>query len=353
MDKLRFGICGLGCMGRSHFARLREHPRAEIVAVCDRNEARRGGDWNDALGNLDLVTTAGGRVSLEGINAYATPDELIADPTVDVVLITLPTRFHCPVAIAALGAGKHVLTEKPMAYRPGECTEMIRAANAAGRTLMVAQCIRFWPQYEKIKELMDAGRIGQPRFMTLIRRGSPPTYSAENWLLDGSLSGGALLDLHVHDIDFAQHLFGVPDTVFARGMIDTGGGIGHVAATYGYSDGRYVQLDGGWAFGAPYAFEMGLTVHGETGTLEWKLSGGDDVHLYAGGAEVERIPCAGDALRREQDYFIDCVQAGRPVSRCAPTSTRTSINLAWLERRALETGRLVEISDRLRAAWGA
>jgi len=112
-----------------------------VVAVCDRDERRRSGDWRDAVGNLDLGQGAGGRVSLAGVAAYATPQELIADPNVDAVLITLPTALHAEVAIAALEAGKHVLCEKPMALRVGACDRMIRAAQAAGRTLMVAQCI--------------------------------------------------------------------------------------------------------------------------------------------------------------------------------------------------------------------
>jgi predicted dehydrogenase len=351
MSKLRFGICGLGCMGRSHFARLRGHPQAEIVAVCDRDQRRRCGDWNDALGNLDLVKTEGGRMPLDGINAYASPEELIADPQVDVVLITLPTPLHAPVAVAALQAGKHVLCEKPMASRPNECNRMIDAAAASGRTLMVAQCIRFWPQYETVKQYVDQGRIGAVRFASLRRLGSPPTYSAGNWLLDGSQSGGAILDLHVHDVDFTHYLLGVPDSIYARGTIGSSGGIDHVVATYGYSDGRYAVIEGGWSLAPPWPFEMEIAVHGERGSLAWSMSRGNEVVHYAGGAAPERVPCAGDALRQELDYFIECVRTGKPVERCTPASSRISVVISWLERRSVETGRLVPLSDRLRAAW--
>ena len=347
MAKLRFGICGLGCMGQSHFARLRQHPRAEVVAICDADEARRRGDWSGALGNIDLIKTGGGRVPLDGIHAYATPAELIADREVDVVLITLPTPQHAPVAVAALSAGKHVLCEKPMAERASTCDRMIRAARSHERLLMVAQCIRFWPQYVKIKQMIDEGQIGAIRFVTLRRLASPPTYSAGSWLLDGTQSGGAILDLHVHDVDFAQYLLGLPDTIHARGVRGLTGGIDHVVATYGYADGRYAVIEGGWAFTAPWPFEMSITVHGERGTLEWSLSRGSAVSHYT-GTEVRSIPCDGDALRSEQDYFIECLQAGRPVEQCTPVSSRMSVALAWLERRAIETGRLVHVSKRWR-----
>ncbi len=352
MSKLRFGICGLGFMGRGHFARLRQQPQAEVVAVCDRDERRRSGDWRDAVGNLDLGQDARGCVSLAGIAAHGTPAELIADPNVDVVLITLPTALHAEVATAALQAGKHVLCEKPMALRVGACDRMIRAAQAARRTLMVAQCIRFWPQYETIKRCVDEGRIGAVRFMNLRRLGTPPTYSAGNWLLDGRQSGGALLDLHVHDVDFAQYLLGIPDAVFARGTRGPSGGFDHVMATWSYPHGAYVAIEGGWVLAAPWTFDMEITVHGERGTLGWALSRGSEVVLRSGD-RAEAIRCDGDAWRREQEYFIECVQTGQPPAKCNPFSSRTSIALAWLERRAIELGRVVPISQRLRAAWGS
>jgi predicted dehydrogenase len=351
MRKLRFGICGLGFMGRGHFARLRRQPRAEVVAICDQDERRRGGDWSDVVGNLDLGQDARGRVSLARIVTYATPGELISDPNVDAVLITLPTALHAEVAVAALHAGKHVLCEKPMALRVGACDRMIRAAQAARRTLMVAQCIRFWPQYETIKRCVDEGRLGTVRFVTLRRLGTPPTYSAGHWLLDGRQSGGALMDLHVHDVDFAQYLLGIPAAIFARGTRGLSGEIDHVMATWNYPNGAYVAIEGGWVLAAPWTFDMEIAVHGERGTLGWALSRGGEVVLRTDGGGTEAIACAGDAWQREHEYFIQCVQTGQPLAKCTPFSSRTSIALAWLERRAIELGRVVRISERLRAAW--
>ncbi len=351
MNKLRFGICGLGCMGRSHFARLFRHPRAAVVALCDQDERRRRGDWNDALGNFDVVRTASGHVDLSGLAVYATPEELIADSNVDAVLVTLPTLLHDSVATAALSAGKHVLCEKPMALNPAGCNRMIAAARRSGQTLMIAQCLRFWPQYVKIKELIDAGRIGAVRFAVLRRQAAAPTYSLGNWLLDARQSGGAILDLHVHDVDFAHYLFGVPDQVYARGMVGPSGGIDHVLATHSYLDGRYVLLEGGWVFHAPWQFDMAITIHGDQGTLHWRMSEGNDVLLYSGNADPERFACQGDALLTELDYFIEVVTSGQQPLRCAPVSTRLSVILSWLERRSIETGRAVPISEQLKAAW--
>jgi len=350
MSKLRFGICGLGFMGRAHYGHLLDHPRAEVIAVCDQDPARRRGQW-ESTGNLALGAADGKQASLAAVRSYSDPRQLIGDPDVEAVIIALPTALHAEVAVSALRAGKHVLCEKPMAIRVGDCDRMIQASQASHRTLMVAHCIRFWPQYELIKSRVDEGRIGPLRFVTLRRLGLPPTYSAGNWLLDARQSGGAILDLHIHDIDFAQYLLGLPQSIRAWGTRGPSGGVDHVVAAYNYDHGRYAIIEGGWMLAAPWQFDMEITVHGEHGTLGWALSRGSEVCLVTANGATERIACTGDAVRNELDYFIDCVQADAPVARCLPSSSRASVVLSWLERRSIETQRPIIVSDRLQSAW--
>lgn len=349
-DKLHFGICGLGFMGRTHLRSLRDNPHAHVAAVCDRDPRLRAGHWTDATGNIAQQEAE--PVDLAGVAAYASPEKLIRDPAVDAVVVALPTAQHVEVTEQALAAGKHVLCEKPMAGDLAGCDRMIRAAENAGRTLMIAQCIRFWPQYEMIKGFVDEGRIGPVRFVKLKRVCSPPLYSSDNWLIDGSQSGGALLDLHVHDVDFAHHLLGVPDTLSAGGRHGPSGQIDHVFATYAYPDGRLALLEGGWLYHRPWAFEMAITVCGEKGTLEWSSQRGTDVLLYADGEEAERSDCDDETgWKREVDYFVECLAAGRPVQRCPPASSRTSIGLVLLERQAIESGEVVRVARV--SAWGS
>ncbi|MBU0639637.1 MAG: Gfo/Idh/MocA family oxidoreductase [Planctomycetes bacterium] len=336
-EQLQFGICGLGFMGRTYFAHLSQHEHARVAALCDRDPERCRGNWTNEVGNIGA--RAGEQNSLTGIRSYAAVDELLADKAVHAVAVTVPTPLHAELTVRALHAGKHVLCEKPMALTLADCDRMIAAATDTGRTLMVAQCIRFWPQYETIKRLVDEGQIGPVRFATLRRLANPPRYSAESWLLDDQQSGGALFDLHIHDIDFAQHLLGTPAAVFARGSRGPSGGIDHLLATYTYGDGRYALVEGGWAFHKPWPFEMAITVHGETGTLDWSLLRGPEVLWYRGGDEPERISVADEnGWTRELDYFVECVRDRRPVARCTPASARTSIALALAEHRALTEG---------------
>lgn len=339
---LAFGICGLGFMGRTYFAHLRHHARARVAAVFDRDERRRRGEWGGPVGNLDPAQ--GGWAEMDGVRPCADIDALLDDPSVDVVAVTLPTPLHADVSIRALAAGKHVICEKPMALSLRDCDRMLAAADAAGRTLMIAQCIRFWPQYETIARLVADGAVGRVRYLGLRRVGCPPTYSSGNWMLDHRQSGGGIFDLHIHDVDFAQVLLGTPRSVVAVGGTGPSGGVDHVAALWRYADGRYACIEGGWVLTPPAAFEMSVIVRGESATLEWSLARGPDVLLHAGGDAAQVIHGGAETgWTRELDYFIDRVSAGLPVERCTPRSSRLSVGLTLLERRCVETGRPVDV----------
>jgi predicted dehydrogenase len=340
-DSLSFGICGFGFMGRTYFAHLHNHPRARVVAVCAKNNIARAGQ-NAEIGNLP--TDGDKAVSLEGVNIYEEVDDLLADRSVDVVAITLPTPLHADITAAALESGRHVICEKPMALRLRECDRMIRTAEKTGRTLMIAQCIRFWPQYQKVKQIVDEGGVGDVKVVTLRRLSEPPDHSIGNWLLDSKRSGGAILDMHVHDIDYARHLLGMPDDIHARGHIGPSGGIDQITATWGYADGRYAIVEGGWLHKAPWPFEMRILVQGTTGTLDWSMVRGPKILHYADEPTVREIEVdETDGWQRELDYFIDCVIGGKPVERCSPDTSRVSIALAHLERRAVRTGRVISV----------
>ncbi len=361
---LNFGICGLGFMGRTHLANVMQHPRARAVAVCAKSEHSRRGEAPSPTGNL---ASAAGHAALEAVRSYENVDDLIADPAVDALIVALPTPLHAPVAIAALNVGKHVLCEKPMALRLPDCDRMADAAQSCGRTLMIGHCIRFWPAYERIKGIVDAGEIGDVRFATLRRLGAPPAWSAGNWLMDARQSGGALFDLHLHDVDFAASLLGLPDRIQACGGVGPSGGIDHVSAAWRYADGRYAILEGGFVFHPPWPFEMAVTVHGTRGTLDWSLRRGPKLLHYAGGRAADETrpslstddtglaPVAreidldpADGWQRELDYFIGCVLEGRPVARCTPDDSRAAIGLTLLERRAAQTCRTLRVPPCIR-----
>ncbi|MDD4890534.1 MAG: Gfo/Idh/MocA family oxidoreductase [Phycisphaerae bacterium] len=339
---VRVGIIGLGFMGTAHFGYYSANPKARIVALCDRIEARREGDFSGIGGNLS--TGGGSGVDLSKVASYSDPAKLIADPNVDLVDICLPTDLHAKWAIAALKAGKHVINEKPMALTPADCSKVAAAAAAAKGYYMVAQCIRFWPEYAVAKEMVASGKLGKLKTIMLERVANTPRYSVENWLQDHQRSGGATFDLHVHDIDYANYLAGVPSYVSAVGIKGPSGGFDHMSAHLVYPKGVVAFVRGGWTYPNKWAFEMAFTIECEKGTLHWRMTSGQPLQLIADtGIETPKVP-EGNGWSLELKYLVDCIASRkRPTIATAKTS-RDAIRVVEAEvKSASANGKAIKL----------
>src|SRR5262245_50365033 len=122
-------------MGRIHFLASQHLTGAKVTAVCSRDKAKLGGDWNQTRGNFGPPP---GKVDLSGVKKFESFDALLADPDIDLVDVCNPTDLHPSWAIAALKAGKHVLVEKAIALTEKDADAMLAAAKSAGKLLMVA-----------------------------------------------------------------------------------------------------------------------------------------------------------------------------------------------------------------------
>ena len=152
---LRFGVIGLGFMGRTHLATLALHPQAQVVAVHDVLPERLAGPLAPGGGNIAV----GGRSWDESVvRRCASLDELLGDEAIDAVVVATPSDLHAELSCRALSAGKHVLCEKPMALTLEDCDRMLAAARAAGRVLMIGHCIRFWGEYAAATAVGRTGR---------------------------------------------------------------------------------------------------------------------------------------------------------------------------------------------------
>lgn len=148
----------------------------------------------------------------------ASRDELLADPEVTAVYVATEHDRHCDDVIAAAGAGKHVMCEKPMANTVADCRRMIEACRAAGVSLQVAYYRRYYPKMIRMKELLDAGAIGAPvtAHIHLSARLDPERIRDGDWRLNAAVSGGgALVDTGSHRLDLLCWLLGEPERIGA------------------------------------------------------------------------------------------------------------------------------------------
>jgi predicted dehydrogenase len=322
---MRLAVLGLGFMGSTHLKALANIPHAELAAVMDTDETRLSGDLSGIQGNLG---GPGAKMDFSGVKQYRTIDDVLGDANVEAVDICLPTNFHAPVAIAALGAGKHVLVEKPMALDGSSADAMIAAAERASRVLMTAQVVRFIPSYRMIKDLMRGNRLGPVRAAMFRRRCAAPTWGP--WEFDASQSGGGVFDLLIHDVDICLHLFGVPEAVSAAGYEDMPHGIDSILAQLHYPDIGYVAVSGGWHHIGDYPFSMEYTVVADGGTAEYS-SAGRPPTFYAGDGKMERLECVDeDWYQAEIQYFVDCCRTGRKPDCCPPEESARAVKLARL-----------------------
>lgn len=195
MKKFRVGVVGLG-MGRLHVSDYQKHGMAEVVAIADTNEERLA-----AVGNEFKVP--GRHTSLE---------EMLEKSEPDIVSVATPNYLHKEQTIAALEAGCHVLCEKPMAVNAADGEAMIRAAEKAGRRLMINFSFRFTPASWFMKRRIEEDMLGEIYFARTVwlRRKGLPGFGG--WFGQKQMSGGGpLIDLAVHRLDLALWLMGHPE----------------------------------------------------------------------------------------------------------------------------------------------
>ena len=193
---------------------------------------------------------------------------------------------------------------------------MIAAAEKAGRVLAVGHVLRFWPEYVVLKEMIDDGRYGNVTSAMLTRLSPRPGWTWENWILDESRSGGAPLDLHIHDADTVQWFFGRPERVTAVG-VEEAKAMGHITAAYHWPDGPAVVAEGGWDYPASFPFRMEASLVFEKAAVAFSTRTSPTLAVYEEGAEEPVHPDVPqeDGYTEELRYVVGCVDRGETPAR--------------------------------------
>lgn len=264
---LKVGLIGLGFMGHAHldnYLRLEsEGFPVKLIAICDIDEGKFQG--KAVTGNIAVGT---GEYDFSKYNLYTEIDKMLENEELDYIDITLPSYLHAEITIKALNKGLHVFCEKPMALSSEDCNKMIIASKENNKLLMIGQCLRFWPEYEFLKNCVETEKYGKVLSGYFFRGGTTPTWSYNNWLLEKDKSGGCLFDQHIHDVDTINWLFGVPSSVstIAKNVI-VGNGYDIVSTNYIYEDGKVINAQDDWTLNGDYGFDMKFRVNFEKGNL--------------------------------------------------------------------------------------
>jgi predicted dehydrogenase len=339
---VRVGIAGIGFMGVTHFKAYPQVEGAQVAAIFTRDQKKLAGDWTNVRGNFG---GAGGVQDLTGIKKYDDLDAMLADPEIDLIDLCLPSYLHRDLAIRALEAGKHVLVEKPIALNVEDADAMIAAAERTGKLLMVAQVLRFWPEFAVIKDLLDSGEYGALRGAHFKRVISRPDWSGDNWFDDPSKTGGPVVDLHIHDTDFIQYLLGKPEAVWSTGTVSKGGGVDYLVTQYQYP-GRNVCItaQSGAVAMKGIEFEHGYDVYFERAMLKHNSSTTPKVELYTeDGGKQELTPRITDGFATQLQIAVQGVASGVLPEVIAGKSGRDSLATVLAEAESVKTGRPVSL----------
>jgi UDP-N-acetylglucosamine 3-dehydrogenase len=332
---LKVGILGAGFMGSTHARAFAALPDVQVVGISSRS-----------------VDKAAALAAELGAEPWTDALALARDPRLDAVSVTLPSNLHLAYADAALDAGKHVLVEKPMGLSIGECDAMIEAAERNDRLLMVAHVLRFWPEYAALVGFVRSGALGDPWSATASRLCGRS--AGGGWSDNADWTGGAVLDLHIHDLDVLNWLFGQPVTVYARGRRGAWGGWDHALTVLDYGE-VCCQAEGNMLMPTDYPFTMRLSVLCERGSVEFtfRASGGqvdsrESAHTSLMVFEEGRPPRSlasrdADGYFDEIAYFVSCIRRGVAPEQGAPAQARLAVRTALAARESMETGQAVRL----------
>ena len=343
MKKVRIGLIGLGFMGSTHFRIYEAMKDAQIVALADVDAAKRKGDVSKVVGNIGNADNSQ-PLNLTDVAVYKSGFDLIKDPNVDVVDICCPTPDHADYIIAALAAGKHVFAEKPLCRDLKQAARLEKAVKGSKQFINIGMCVRAWPEYRYVYEQYKAGAFGKALSATF-RRLSPDIAGNawQNWFMDGSRSGGALLDMHLHDTDFVRYFFGRPEAVTSVGAnITSKGGTDHVITLYHFKNGPLVEAEGSWAATKTTPFEMTFQIICEKATVRL-MAEGFKIYWNNGRVESPKVE-ATTGWHKELAYFVDCVKKGViPNKYQTFEDVLDGFKIVMAEQKSVDTGKKVAI----------
>ena len=327
---MKIGIAGVGSMGTAHAAAW-STTDAQLVGFVATTQAH-----------------AQPLAQQHGAQAYPDLGSLLQD--VDVLDICAPTHLHHDLARQAAAAGVHVICEKPLARTLSEAQAMLRFCREAGVKLLVGHVVRFFPEYALAHEAVAAGELGRIAVMRFKRNVFRPRKARDNWFLDFERSGGMILDLMIHDFDYARWVGGEVTSVFCKHTGDPAISPGdHGLAILTHAGGAITHVDGSWAYPPPtfrtqfeIAGSQGLLIHDSPATapIVARWHRGDDDR--SGDVPVPASPLLESPYATEIKAFYEHVAHGAPVPVTAQDGV-AALQIALAAIESAKTGQVVHL----------
>lgn len=300
---LKVGLIGCGGISASHIPAWEAMEDVILVAVCDTRP--------EMMKNYSEK------------HCYTEFDDMLEHEALDILDICLPTYLHAEYAIKAMEKGIHVICEKPISLCIEDIDRIYQTAQKNSVKFMVAQVLRFWPEYDYVKQLFDSKKYGRLLSGSMSRLNICPRWSWNNWMREEKCSGLVPFDLHIHDLDFMVYAFGSPRKVNAYRSRQSDQDC--IAAVYEFED-FFIFGEAAW-YAAPYPFKASFRFQFESAVVECDgrlIVREKDGTVFCPfeeavgeGNDLLALPKT-DAYASEIRYFTDCVKNNTPVDKVDP-----------------------------------
>jgi UDP-N-acetylglucosamine 3-dehydrogenase len=327
---LNVGIIGAGTMGNLHAGCCVEIPDLTVSTVADLE--------------LEKAEALASRV---GAKATAKAEDVLDDAAIDIVAVCVPTPGHRDLILAAAKAGKNIFAEKPLALTLEQGREILDAVDKAGVRLFIGQVVRYFHEYVKLKEQIDAGAVGRVGVVRLLR-GGPAPFGGKAWYNEREKSGTLILDMLIHDIDWLRWCFGDAKRVFAQNIAHHGiKELDYALVCIRFQSGVIAHVTGSWAY--PGNFRTEYEVAGSKGLL---YGSSDDaapirVELHdtdapGGGVAVPELPTLKTPFRLEWEDFVAWLKDDREP-RVSAQDALEAMKIALAALESVDSGEPVEL----------
>ncbi|MEQ9290083.1 MAG: Gfo/Idh/MocA family oxidoreductase [Cyclobacteriaceae bacterium] len=328
MIKKNVAVVGFGFMGMMHTANILKSKKMNLVAIVSKHPAKVLDKIESDTGNFDTADLSVSQ--LQNLPKYASLKDCLQYEQLDAVFICTHTDLHFELTREALAAGLHVFLEKPMVLEEAEGKLLIDLAKEQSRIFMVGHVLRFMPPYQRIRQWVEEKTYGSLKFISLNRFSGLPTWGQwkEKQQARGS-SGGALFDLLIHDIDFAQYLLGIPESISVNNLPGRLSDHDYIQALWQYHDKEArVSIEGGNTFHSQFPFQAGIKAVFEKASANYSTEQPNVIRV-ANNETVVDIDLSEevDGFVAEVEYFADCISGNQLPERCLPESSLETIRL--------------------------
>jgi predicted dehydrogenase len=265
--------------------------------------------------------------------------------------ICSPTHLHHEMALKGAAAGKHIVCEKPLARTTRQAQEIVAACQRAGVQLLVAHVVRFFPEYALAHSAVIEAQIGQPAVIRLHRGSYRPKKPAGNWFLDEDKSGGILMDLMIHDYDYAHWVAGEVESVSARRVtqLHPDASVDYGLVILGHHSGALSHISGAWAYPPP-TFRTHLEIAGDRGLIEFDSDGTAPIQnliLKTGSADAPDValpssPVSESPYTTQIKEFYAALVDGK-TARVSATDGVVAVQIAEAALQSARTGQPVKL----------